>query len=151
MTENYDTANFTAQRVIDRIYEEPELSKKVLLELIDQPTVSAERSKAIGDQYEDPAAGFLHFFLAKVINNLDYYSSIDLSDEVKEKAATDEEMQKHITQIHTKHHRPMVYDKELESERKERIALSKRANELYALTRLVIIDTTNQKPEQKRA
>ena len=45
----------------------------------------------------------------------------------------------------------MVYDKELESERKERIALSKRANELYALTRLVIIDTTNQKPEQKRA
>ncbi len=151
MIEEYDTDKFTAQRVLDRIYEEPELAKNMLLELIEQPTVSIEKSKAIGDKYEDPGAGFLHFFLAKVINNLGYYSSIQLSDEVKESAATDIDQQKHIEQIHTKNHRPMVYDKEQQSEEKEKIALSRRANELLVLTKLIITDSANQTAEQKRA
>ncbi len=151
MDSGYEIADIAAQRVIDRINEQPELAIAVLTELREDPLYSLTKANQIEENYGTEGRAF-HQFLGEVISNRELYLRIDIGNEAIDSAAEDPAIRQFANNLKINAYILTEEVKEKIARAKEQLALSTRANELLALAKLASLSQIQeQKNSQIRA
>jgi len=132
MSNEHPQESFTAQRVVNRITENPQMSHYLLGLIRDNPEVTTDTGNDNVELiYGEEGSDFLNF-LIKIVGDSEVYQTIDLDDEVYE-AANKERLAKigHLSLLESQ-------NPDMVAKYKRNEAISNRANELLALANLAI-------------
>jgi len=137
MENGQEITDIAAQRVIERINEQPNLAIAVLTELREVPKYSSSAANQIEQDHGFEGREFYQF-LGEVIANRDLYLEIDIGEAAINVAAQDPAMNQIARNLEIKASILTEEAKEKINQAKEQLTLSKRANELLALARIIV-------------
>jgi len=143
MENGQEITDIAAQRVIERINEQPNLAIDVLTKLREDPIYPPSTANQIEQDHGTEGREF-HQFLGEVIANRELYLTIDIEEKAIKAAAQDPVIEQIVNRLKINNGVLTAENQERIKLAQEQLALSKRANELLALARLASLSQIHE-------